>query len=248
MIRLANACLLAALLASTAIPARAWDSPAPDVVLYCTPAMQAPLRDVASRYTAASGVEVHVLVGSPDGQAALIRHRARADVLVAEAPAIDSLAAEHLIRGGTIVALGADPFVLIGKAGAAIRPGAAIAQFIAAHAIVLPDPTSAASFDGPAVLHAALPDAVLPRIVGVADTPTVVALVGGDDALLGLVNRSEAGQPGIVQAASLAVPPVQIDGALLSNGQSRNAAALLAFIAGAQGRAILAGAGLEIAS
>ena len=239
MKNLSQACLLAGCLL-----VGAWDSPAPDVVLYCTPAMQAPLRDVAARYTAASGVKVHIFVGSPDGQAALIEHRARADVLVAERQAIDRLDAEHLIRAGTIVALGTDPFVLVGKAGVPMPPGATPVQLVAAHATVLPDPTSAASFDGAALLHAALPDAKSPRTIGVADTTTVMALVGQDEALLGLVNRTEAGGAGISQAASLQVPAVAIAGAVLGNGQSRNEAALLAFIAGPQGRAILSRAGL----
>ena len=239
MKRLSRACLLAGCLA-----AGAWDSPAPDVVLYCTPAMQAPLRDVAARYTAASGVEVHVFVGSPDGQAGLIEHRARADVLVAEAPVLVRLNAEHLIRPGTIVALGADPFVLIAKEGA-VQAGSRPAELIAAHKTALPDPTTAASFDGAAVLHTALPDAASAWLVGVADTPTVIALVSKDHSLLGLVNRTEVERSGIMLAASLSAPPVAIEAALVSNGQSRNAAALLAFIAGPEGRAILNRAGLE---
>ena len=268
MTRRTFACLLVATLALSAAHAWAWDSPAPDVVLYCTPAMQAPLRRVAALYTASSGVAVHILVGSPDGQAGLIAHRARADVLVAEAPVIARLDAQHLIRAGSIVTLGADGFVLIGQAGARRPAGATPAQLVAAHTIVLPDPTSAGSFDGAAVLRASLPAGAAPangpaaqeplRIIGVANTPTVIALVRADATLLGVVNNTEAGRAeagrddmgraGIETAATLPAAAIAIDGALLSNGQSRNAAALLAFIAGAQGRTVLDAAGLEVKS
>ena len=244
MKRSSIACLFLAVLAANAGKARAWDSPAPDVVLYTTPALQAPLRDLAALYTAASHVEVHILVGSPDGQVGLIRHRARADVLVAEAPAIDALDAAHLIRPGTIVKLGTDGFVLISRADGALPAGATAAQLIASHRVALPDPTTAGSFDGAGVLHASVPDSRDARLVGVADTPGVLALVHGDAGLLGLVNRTETAGAGISEVAVLPGAGVAISGALLSNGQSRNAAALLAFIAGPQGRVILGRAGL----
>ena len=240
--------LLAACLAASGGPAWAWDSPAPDVVLYCTPAMQASLRALATRYTAASGVPVHILVGSPDGQTGLIVHRARADVLVAEAPVIGTLNAQHLIREGSIVTLGTDGFVLIRQAGASVPSGATPAQLVAAHTTVVPDPTSAGSFDGAAVLREAVPADAAPRIMGVADTPTVIARVQADATLLGVVNNTAPKHARIETAAALPAAAIAIDGALLSNGQSRNAAALLAFIASTQGRATLGAAGLEMKS
>jgi ABC-type molybdate transport system substrate-binding protein len=227
--------------------ARAWDSPAPDVVLYCTPALRAPLRIAAAQYRRATHVEVHILVGSPDGQTGLIRHRARADVIVAEAAVIETLRAEHLVRAESIVALGDDAFVLIASKNATLPPGTTAAQLLATHVTILPDATPAASFDGAAVLRAAFPAASF-KAMGVADTPTVIALTGGDQSTLGLVNRTEADGPGIGQAAPIPAAPVALAGALVSNGQSRNAAALLAFIAGPQGRAILQSAGVEVKS
>jgi len=222
----------------------AWDSPAPDIVLYCSPAMEGVLRQVALRYTAASHVEVHVFVAPPDGLIGLLKHRARGDVLVADAPTVQALAAGQVVRPETVIALGRDPFVLIGKAGVALPPGASAAQLVAGHGTVLPDPTTAASFDGAAILHASL-SGDAPQEIGVADTPTVVARVREDGRLLGLVHQTEAQEPGISQAARLDAPATPIDGALVSLGQSRNAAALLAFIAGPDGAAMLRSAGLE---
>jgi len=226
----------------------AWESPAPDVVLYCTPALEVPLREAATQYRGESHVEVHIFVGSPDGQAGLIRHRARADVLVADAQTIDVLKSEHLVRPESIVALGSDPFVLIGKLGAVGAAETTAAQLVSTHATVLPDPTTAATFDGAAVLRKSLPATTFLRLIGVANTPTVIAVVRGDGRLLGLVNRTEAGSAGVREAASLSAAATPVSGALVTNGQSRNAGDFLKFIAGPQGRAILKSAGLEVIS
>lgn len=225
---------LALLIAGTS-HAMAWNSPAPDVVLYCTPALEAPLRDVARRYTAASGVEVHIFTAPPDGLIGLIKHRARADVVIADTPTLDTLAAGHLLRSGSATALGQDPFVLIARDGPA-QP--------APSATVLPDPTTAASFDGRAVLQAASPPLSPAHVIGVSDTPEVAAMVRAEGNW-GLVHVTEAHAPGLRVAETVNAPPTPMSGALVSNGQSANSAALLAFIAGAEGSAVLRAAGME---
>jgi hypothetical protein len=134
-----------------------------------------------------------------------------------------------------VAALGGDPFVLI------VRDGPAPA---ASTATVLPDPTTAASFDGRAVLQAATPQVLPARIIGVSDTPEVTAMVR-NDRILGLVHATEAHAPGLHVAEAVGAPPTPISGALVANGQSANAAALLAFIGSAQGAAVLRAAGME---
>jgi ABC-type molybdate transport system substrate-binding protein len=235
----AVACLLAA--TGRAI---AWESPAPEVVLYCTPALATPLRAIAQKFRSRNDVEVHIFIGSPNGQVGLIRHRARADVVIADTPTIASLGAGGLVRPETIVALGGNPYILVSQTDAAIPTGQTPAQLVAQHAVVLPDATTASTIDGAQVLRAAL-QTNAPHVLGVADTPTVIALVEGDRTLLGLVNKTEAGAPGVHEVAQLSTPPVPNSGGLVVNGQSRNAAALLAFIAGPEGRAVLTSAGLE---
>jgi ABC-type molybdate transport system substrate-binding protein len=236
---LALACLLA-----TTAPAVAWDSPAPEVVLYCTPSLAAPLQVIAERFRAKTKAEVHIFVGSPDGQVGLIRHRARADVVVADTPTIALLKAEGFLRAETIVTLGDNPYVLVSRAEAGFPQGVSAAQLVAEHPVVLTDATTESTIDGAKVLQAAFPAATAPHVIGVADTPTVISLVRGDSTLLGLVNRTEAGT-GVHEVARLSPPPVPNSGALVGNGQSRNAAALLAFIDGPEGLTILKSAGLE---
>ncbi len=221
-----------------------WTSPAPDVVLYCPPALADALRQVADRYMAASHVPVHIFVAPPDGLRGLIAHRARADVLVADAATVAALASQHLVRPETVIRLGQDPYVLIGKIGA--FPPQPAPNLVSAHVTVVPDPTTAASFDGAAILRASLPAGASPREIGVSDTPTVIDMVRANGTLLGLVNRTEAHGSGIAEAASLPAPPTPISAALVTQGQSGNEAALLAFIAGPIGTTILRNAGLEV--
>ncbi len=214
-------------------------------MLYCTPALLAPLQQIAARFTAHSQVRVHLFVASPDGLLGLIRHRARDDLVVADAATLTLLADRHLVRADSLVALGTDPFVLIARRDANLRTGETASGLAASHPIVLPDPTTAASFDGAAILRAALPALPNPPTIGVADTPTVIARVRQDPGVIGLVNRSEADGPGIEAEADLAAPPTPIEAGLVTAGQSADAPALLAFLAGPSGQAILRAAGLR---
>jgi ABC-type molybdate transport system substrate-binding protein len=237
--------LCTALLAGNGGAAFAWNSPAPDVVLYCSPALDDALHKVADDFRAATGVEVHIFVAPPDGLIGLIKHRARDDVVVADTATIASLAAAGAVRPESVVKLGQDPFVLIAKAGAAVPRNAGVKQLVTAYPTVLPDPTTAASFDGAAVLQQDMQGAPAPHVIGVSDTPSVIARVRGDGTVIGLVHRTEAVAPGIAEEAVLAAAPTPVSGALVTNGQSANAARLLAYIAGPDGEAVLRKAGLE---
>jgi ABC-type molybdate transport system substrate-binding protein len=237
--------LCLALLLTSAHSAFAWVSPAPDVVLYCTPALDTALHDIAGSFRAATGVEVHVFVSPPDGLLGLIKHRARDDVVIADAPTIATLASTRAVRPESVIALGKNPFVLIRKQGAADPAATGLAHLVATYPTILPDPTTAASFDGDAVLHQDAEVHAPVKEIGVSDTPTVLARVREDGNLLGLVHQTEATQPGITKAATLQVAPTFMSGALVTNGQSGNAERFLAYIAGAPGQATLRKAGLE---
>ena len=232
-----------AMLVTCAGGAWAWTAPVPDVVLYCTPQMTRPMSQVAQLYTAQSRVEVHIFAAPPDGIRGLLKHRARDDVVVADQTTIRALAADQSI--GPVIELGTDRYVLIGRAGAARSIQASAGQLVAARRTVLPDPTTAASFDGAAVLRAAFPAAAASAFVGVADTPTVIDAVRRNADLLGLVTQTEASSPGIEQLAILDVPPSTIGAGLVAEGQSANAASFLAFVASRAGHEALRSAGLE---
>jgi ABC-type molybdate transport system substrate-binding protein len=242
LIRPLSLCL--ALMLASARPASAWVSPAPDVVLYCTPALDTALHEIAGAFRAATGVEVHIFVAPPDGLIGLIKHRARDDVVIADTPTIATLAAAHAVKPESVTPLGKNPFVLIRKQGAA-DAAAGLAQLVAAHPTVLPDPTTAASFDGAAVLRQDAEAQNPVKEIGVSDTPTVIDQVRENAGLLGLVHQTEASAPGIAKAATLHVAPTDMSGALVTNGQSGNADRFLAYVSGPAGQAMLRKAGLE---
>jgi len=227
--------------------ALAWTSPAPDVVVYCTASLEAPLRRVAERFTAAGRSPVHIFVSSPDGIIGLIKHRARADVVVADAATVHALAAAGEVRPNSVTAIGHDPYVLIGQSAIAAPLAADLRPLVTTHDIAIPDSTTAAGFDGQAVLHEAAPGEYPPRITGFADTPDIIEAVRNTTNLVGLVHQTEAiaQTGGLHLVARLDVPPEPIAGGLVTLGQSANAAALLAFMAGPEGQATLHQAGLE---
>jgi ABC-type molybdate transport system substrate-binding protein len=225
--------------------AGAWTSPAPDVVLYCLPALEAPLHRVARDFAAANGIEVHIFVSPPDGLLGLIKHRARADVVIADAATIQTLSANNEVRPPSVTPIGRDPFVLISRAGAALPAGAGVTQLLSTYPVVLPDPTTAASFDGAMVLQAETHGGPPGREIGVSDTPTVIARVRAEPGLLGLVYQTESAGQGLAKAAVLQASPTPMSGALVTLGQSANAERFLAYVAGPAGEATLGAAGLE---
>jgi hypothetical protein len=231
-------------------PARnalAWTSPAPDVVLYCTAGLEAPLRRVADRFMATRNIPVHIFVSPPDGIIGLVKHRARADVVVADTPTVQSLAAGGQIRSESITSIGRDPYVLISAVTMGAPASGALQPFLASHVTAIPDATTASAFDGQAVLHAAVPGLDTSRTAGFADTPDIIDAVRHSQNLIGLVHQTEAvaQNPGTHLIARLDVPPEPVAGGLVTLGQSANAAALLAYIAGPEGEATLHQAGLE---
>ena len=235
--------LLSVLALFAAAPgARAWDSPAPDVVLYCLPTLKTQCAALAAAFRSASGVEVHLFLAPPAGLAGLFLHRARADVVVADTPTLQSLAAAHLVNTGTITALGTDAYVLAGQDAA---NKADLAALLAAHPVILTDPTTAASFDGHAILTAALGQITPPKEIGAPDTPYVLADLHSDDSAIALVTNTDARGAKIPVLAKLDVPPMPISGAIVTLRQSVNSPHLLAFIAGPQGAAIRRAGGLE---
>ena len=222
----------------------AWTSPAPDVVVYSLPSLARTLHGAAARFTERTRVPVHLFVAPPDGLIGLLTHRARADLVVADRPTLDRMAATKLIRGDTEITIGGDAYVLIARADAVLSPAGAVAVLLATHPTVVTDPTTAASFDGRAIL--ATVSHTIP--LGVADTPIVVASVRADPRLLGLVRRTEASSDGVHEVAALSIPATPIAAALVTQNQSTQAANLLAFIASPEARPMLHDAGLDPAS
>ena len=237
-------CLVMLIVVAGARSAFGWTSPAPDVVLYATPSMQKPLLVVAAQFSKSTGVKVHLLLASPDGLYGLLKHRARDDVVVADEHTMRHLAQDGSVVAASVVVLGKDAFVLAG--GHAVKgEGRDAAALLPAFDTVVPDATTAASFDGISVLRTALPDVAARHFVGVADVGEVLQKVEDNPGLLGLVHNTDLEGTNLIAVAAVPGPPATMSAALVTQGQSGNAAALLAFMTGPVGQAALRASGLE---
>jgi ABC-type molybdate transport system substrate-binding protein len=218
----------------------AWTSPAPDLVVYCTPTLTHALTQTAALYRASRHIPVRIFAGPPAAIEGLIGHMARADIAVADAPTLDALAAAHLIATARLD-LGADPYVL---AAAAPTQTGTLAHLLASNTIVVSDPTSAASFDGRALLASL--DASPAHTIGAADTPQITYAVEHAPGRLGLLPlTSVRASPSLAVASALKLPPARIAAAATIHGQSPSTADFLAFLQTPSARAALTAAGLE---
>ncbi len=226
-------------------PALAWESPAPDVVVYCPPSLEPVIRPLGDQFLATKGVKIHIFLASPTGLIGLLKHRARDDVVFADAATLATMATAGLVKSDSVTLLGLDPFAVVSQGGVAVPPSATLETIADAHPIVVTDPTDAASFNGVRVLSLALSGSQPTRFMGVANTPTVLDRVRANSNFFGLVYQTEANAPGVRQVLRLDMPPTQMSGALVILGQSANAAAFLTFATGAPGAAARKAAGLE---
>ncbi len=217
-----------------------WTSPAPDLVIYCPPTLVHALTQTAALYRADRHVPVRIFAGPPAAIEGLIAHMARADIAIADTPTIDALAAAHLVFPARLD-LGADPFVLAAPAQTAPD---ALPHLLASQTIVVSDPTSAASFDGRALLARLTPTP--PQTLGAADTPQIAYAVEHAPNRLGLLPLTSVRATTLLTvAATLPLPPAQIQAAATTHGQSPSTADFLAFLQTQAARSALHDAGLE---
>jgi ABC-type molybdate transport system substrate-binding protein len=214
-------------------PAWAWTSPAPDVVVYCLPSLAPVIVRLGRQFRHEGGAEVHVFVG-PDGRLfGLIAHRARADVVVGGDALMQRLQARKLLKPAAPVMLGLDPFVVVANPGLASGSAQAL---VSAHRVVVTDPTTAAGFDGVALLRRIDQGAAAASPIGVENAQRVVSTVAQGADLVGIARASDAAATnGLVHVAAMVdAPPLRVEAALTANGQSANSAPFLAFIAAAR--------------
>lgn len=210
---------LAVLIAlAPAAPARA---AAPDVILYADPALARPLHDVADRFTAQTGVPVHLFTAPPALILAQLRHQVWNDVLVTLAPWMDEAEAAGVITPGTRTGTWRTTLVIA-------RPASPTTSDVFA----VTDPTPAASIDGPAVLAAAgLHPA---KVQGVANDATVAFLLDSGAAGEGLLHLTEArADPRLLVAmpvAKTAYASIIYNAAISTLTHSPNARAFLDFL------------------
>lgn len=218
---------------ATAAPARA---AAPDVIVYGDPTLNHALHDVADRFTAQTGVPVHVFAAPPSIILAQLRHEVWNDVVVTLAPWMDQAVTAGVIGPGTRTGSWRTTLVI-----AAANDG------VAGGSLAFPDPTPASSIDGPAVLAAA---GLHPsKVQGVANGANVVFLLGTGAAAQGLLHltdvRADPKLHVVAPVPDTAYAPIVYDAAISTLTHSPNAHAFLDYLHSPAATDILRADGLE---
>ncbi len=230
--------------------ARASPSRAPDVVVFCDPTLRPAIRALGRRFEHQTGAPVLAISAPSRLMQAQLARGERDDVLVTLLTTVSASEAKGLVtprpelgifRTGIVIATAAP--------GADLAVPDGLRAQLDAGQLGAPDRTENATFDTPAVLQGMGIDAATAgRFVGEIDTTGVSALIGTGRTRFGLVLETDARAHGL--AIALRVPdtlhpPITFAIAVNRREMSRNTASFIALIGSDQGRAVLAGAGLE---
>jgi molybdate transport system substrate-binding protein len=213
---------------------------APDVIVYGDSTLRHALLDVGARFTAQTGVPVHVFATPPTIIVAQLRHQVWNDVVVMEASWMDQAVQAGVIENGTRIGAWRNTLVFARATG--VTAGHDVMAVI--------DPTPAGTIDGPAVLAAlGLHPA---EVQGVANAANVAFLVESGAAAQGLVHLTDVrADPGLRVAADVAASayaPIVYVAAISTLTHSPNARAFLEYLHTPAATEVLIADGLEPAS
>ena len=260
--RLGGATSLAALISvplvgALASPARAAFVDAPDVVVFCDPALRAPLQRLATLFRARTTAPVRLICAPGGLMAAQLVRNERDDIFISLSPVVRQLAASGLAVPQPSVGSWRNRLVIArnkaadgAPAAAAPATSAALPALLAARKFGAPDPGPNAVVDTPALIRRlGLEQALAGRIAGHVDTGTVAWLLARDQVGLGLMLSTDARAGGLPTAIAIpdeAYPPVRYMAAFSRHVLSRNAAGFMQFLASDEARDRLTESGLEI--
>jgi molybdenum ABC transporter molybdate-binding protein len=250
--------LVLALGVALALPRAAVAQAAPDVIVYGDPTLRHALLDVGARFTAETGVPVHVFAAPPTLILAQLRHQVWNDVVVTLAPWMDQAEQAGVIEKGTRTGAWRNTLVLARAAG--VTP--------ANDTVAVTDPTPAATVDGRAVLAAMelhpLPVGVATgtllaplatqggpatHVQGVANTAEVAFLLDTGAAAQGLVYLTDVrADPELSVAgpvADAAYAPIVYAAAISTLRHSPNAHAFLDYLHAPAATEVLRADGLQ---
>ena len=239
----------AAALVPVAAQARFVD--APDVVVFCDPALREPLRRLGGMFRSRTGAPVRMICAAAAIMAAQLRRNERDDIFISLQPVVRQLADSGLVLPQAPVGLWRNRLVVARKGAGAPPAGPdAIPALLGRGRLGVTDPSLNAVVDTAALLsRLGLEQALEGRLTGDVDTEGVAWLLEHDQVGLGLVLSTEARRFGFSTAVAIpdaAYPAVRYQAAFSRHVLSRNAADFMAFLATGQARASLADSGLEI--
>jgi molybdate transport system substrate-binding protein len=228
---------LAALLPALSPGTASAEAAAPDVIVYGEPTLRHALLDVGARFTAQTGVPVHVFAAPPSIILAQLRHQVWNDVVVIEAPWMDQAEQAGVIAKGTRTGAWRNTLVLARATD--VTP--------ANDTMAITDPTPAATIDGPAVLAAlGLHTA---HVQGVANAATVAFMLDSGVAFEGLVHLTDVRADPKLRVAGPVAPsayaPIVYAAAISTLTHSPNASAFLDYLTSPPATEVLRADGLE---
>lgn len=195
------------LFAGAVIPQAHADYPvAPDVVVFCEPALRHALGDIAELWRAQTGIPVRLFTSATAAELEQIAHHARDDLVIGagEEKAAEAIR-RQLIEPDTIERLWRNRLV-VARAASAQSPGVVLAALAGKAPIALVDPGIAlAGDDSKKALQAlGLWDAVTAKSVGVVDTADASYLLTQGEVRLALVYATDvAADPALAVADKL---------------------------------------------
>ena len=239
----------APLLGASATEARERFVDAPDVVVFCDPALREPVRRIGALFRDRTGVPVRVICAPGPLMAAQLARNERDDILVSLLPIVRRLAASGLVKVAPFVG-GWRNRVLVARNGEGARFAPdALPTLLGDRKLGAPDPGPDAVVDTAALIdRLGLGEALAGRIAGEVDTDSVAWSLAHDRVGLGLMLATDA-ETGFSTAIAIpddAYPPVRYAAAFGKHVLSRNADAFMHFMATGAARASLTGSGLEI--
>lgn len=246
------------LLAGTTV-ARADFISAPDVVVYCDPALTQSLRGLAADYRARTGTPVRVLSAPGLQLINLMQRGTRTDVLVTLDTVMDQASARRLIDPATRAGHWVSPVVLAARdapASATSIDAAGVRALLGDGRIAVIDPVASDRMDGPALLDrlgwAALASG---RVDGMASGQEVAFAVGTGADRIGLLHRCDlvghrnltvVGLPAAPRPDETAPFDARYTAAIGHNVLSRNTVAFMEYLTSAEATTFLAHNGLEV--
>lgn len=201
--------------------------------------------ELVAKFAATSGVHVDVSYGASTVLADKLETGAALDaVILAEADALDTLVAHGRVLAASRRVVATNAIVLIGPAGSTVT-FAALGALPDAAKIAIGDPATvpAGRYAQAYLEQLGIWDAVHPRLVLGGDVAAVVALAQAHTATFAIVYRTDAieAAPLVTLDAPAAAPVVHVVGGVVERSPARDhAAAFVAFVASADGQAILA--------
>ena len=225
------------------------------VAVFAAASLEAPLSELAERYSVRHGVDVRVSFGGSQALARQVALGAPADLFFsAGAPPMRSLVGEGLVNPEDVASPLSNELVIV--APPALAPSLTSLESLAAPrveavAMVNPDLGPAGWYAARALASAGLRDALRPKTVETGDVRAALAAVSNGVADAGFVYRTDAQTAPDLRVA-FAVPPslhppIRYQVASVSGSASPRAARDLAgFLASAEAAAVFAASGFIV--